>query len=1170
MEVTPAAPVIARGTTLQLAATARRTDGTTRPVTALVDWSSSDPAVARFDQPDAPGRVTAVGTGTVTLRAAWLPDGTTGNVTLVVTDAALVSLSLTPAAAATPLGLARSFTATGTFTDGSTQDLTESVTWTAWPTGVATISNATSSRGVATSLAPGSATITATHPGSGIAGTADFTVTTAELVAIGVTPTSPSVPLGLTRAFTATGTYTDGTTQDLTGSVTWSSSATGIAGISNAVGSQGVATTLSLGSTTITATDQATGLAGSTPLTVNSAALVAVAVTPTRPAVPLGLTRAFTATGTYTDGSTQDLTTAVTWTAWPTGFAAVSNAMGSQGLATSLATGSTTITATDPASGLADSTPLTVTAATLVALAVTPTNPSVPLGLTQAFTATGTYSNGTIQDLTTAVTWSSLAMTIAPISNADGSRGVATTLAAGSTTITATDPASGLADSAGLTVTTAQLVSIGVTPTNPSVPLGLTQAFTATGTYTDGTTQDLTGSVTWSSWPAGIAAISNAEGFRGVATSLASGNTTITATHPATGIADSTPLTVSSAVLLSLAVTPTNPSVPLGVTQTFTATGTYTDGTTQDLTGSVTWSSWAAGIAGMSNAAADRGIASTLAPGATTITATDPASGIAGSTAFTVTTAQLVSLAVTPSNPSVPLGLTRAFTATGTYTDGTTQDLTSAVMWSSFITAVASISNADGSRGLATTLANGSTTITATDPTTSIAGGTGLTVTAAQLASLAVTPSNSTVPLGLTRVFTATGTYTDGTTQDLTTSVTWSSSSTAVATISNAEGSQVVGTTLATGSTIITATHPATGIAGSTALTVTGAALVSIAVAPANPTIVTGQTQAFTAVGTYTDGTTQNVTATVTWSSYAIAIAAISNAAGTRGLATALSAGTTTITAADPASGITATTSLSAVQWSPLAIAPALWLDAADPATIILATGVSEWRDKSGNGRHFTQPTPASQPAYSASSFFGQPGLTFDGTNDIMNLTGINPIIANQTHGVYWVFRRLGNGVGNDAYRPVIGLRHVNGTSDIGALHYVKNGNLLGASYPYFFTPGTFAYDLSSGNAYGNAEGHVMAFQANATSAATGWQVHRNGTLEGTTSGIAAPNASVDGYTLGAQINPLRYSNVIVAEVLLVVNTDQATRQRIEGYLAWKWGLTANLPAGHPFKSAPP
>ena len=895
----------------------------------------------------------------------------------------------------------------------------------------------------------------------------------------------------------------------------------------------------------------------------------AVEVTPAAPVIARGTTLQLAATARRTDGTTRPVTTLVDWSSSDPAVARFDQP-DAPGRVTAVGTGTVTLRAAWLPEGTTGNVTLVVTDAALVSLSLTPAAAATPLGLARSFTATGTFTDGSTQDLTESVTWTAWPTGVATISNATSSRGVATSLAPGSATITATHPGSGIAGTANFTVTTAELVAIGVTPTSPSVPLGLTRAFTATGTYTDRTTHDLTGSVTWASWPAGIAAISNAEGFRGVATTLASGNTTITATHPATGIADSTPLTVSSAVLLSLAVTPTNPSVPLGVTQTFTATGTYTDGTTQDLTGSVTWASWPAGIAGMSNAAANRGIASTLATGATTITATDPASGIVGSTTFTVTTAQLVSLAVTPSNPSVPLGLTRAFTATGTYTDGTTQDLTSAVMWSSFITAVASISNADGSRGLATTLANGSTTITATDPTTSIAGGTGLTVTAAQLASLAVTPSNSSVPLGLTRAFTATGTYSDGTTQDLTTSVTWSSSSTAVATISNADGSRGIATSLATGITTITATHPATGIAGSTVLTVTGAALVSIAVAPADLTIVTGQTQAFTAVGTYTDGTTQNVTATVTWSSSAIAIAAISNAAGTRGLATALSAGTTTITAADPASGITATTSLSAVQWSPLAIAPALWLDAADPATIILATGVGEWRDKSGNGRHFTQPTPASQPAYSASSFFGQPGLTFDGTNDIMHLTGINPIIANQTHGVYWVFRRLGNGVGNDAYRPVIGLRHVNGTSDIGALHYVKNGNLLGASYPYFFSPGTFSYDLSSGNAYGNAEGHVMAFQANATTAATGWQVHRNGTLEGTTSGIATPNASVDGYTLGAQINPLRYSNVIVAEVILVVNTDQATRQRIEGYLAWKWGMTANLPAGHPFKSAPP
>jgi hypothetical protein len=31
-----------------------------------------------------------------------------------------------------------------------------------------------------------------------------------------------------------------------------------------------------------------------------------------------------------------------------------------------------------------------------------------------------------------------------------------------------------------------------------------------------------------------------------------------------------------------------------------------------------------------------------------------------------------------------------------------------------------------------------------------------------------------------------------------------------------------------------------------------------------------------------------------------------------------------------------------------------------------------------------------------------------------------------------------------------------------------------------------------------------------------------------------------------------------------------SNRQKLEGYLAWKWGLQANLPAGHPYKNVPP
>src|SRR6266702_2833682 len=81
-----------------------------------------------------------------------------------------------------------------------------------------------------------------------------------------------------------------------------------------------------------------------------------------------------------------------------------------------------------------------------------------------------------------------------------------------------------------LTAKNATLVSIGVTPANPNLPQGLTRQFTATGTYSDIRTQDLTTQVAWSSSAAGVATISNAGGSQGLATSVAAGTTTITAT----------------------------------------------------------------------------------------------------------------------------------------------------------------------------------------------------------------------------------------------------------------------------------------------------------------------------------------------------------------------------------------------------------------------------------------------------------------------------------------------------------------------------------------------------------------------------------------------------------------------------------------------------------------
>ena len=659
---------------------------------------------------------------------------------------------------------------------------------------------------------------------------------------------------------------------------------------------------MAAGSATISASLQ--GVSASATLAVTNLIPVSITVTPTNPSIAKGTSRQFVATGIYRDNSTQDLSSVATWTSGTPAVATVTPT----GLALGATVGNSTITATFR--GISGDTRLTVTAAELVSLAVTPTNQSVAKGQTKQFTATGTYTDSTTQDLTTTVTWASTDPNKVTISNANGSHGLASTLAIGAVTVSATDPTTQIVGNTGLTVTAATLVSIGVTPATPSVAKGLTKQFTATGTYTDSTTQDLTTTVTWSSGTPATATVSNANGSQGLASSLAVGTATITATHPATQIAGNTTLTVTAATLVSVAVTPTNPSIAKGLTKQFTATGTYTDSTTQDLTTTVTWSSGTPAKATISNANGSQGLATSVAAGQSVITATDPTTQFAGNTTLTVTAAALISIAVTPTNPSVAKGRTQQFTATGTYTDTTTQNLTTTVTWASSDTNAATISNANGSQGLASALTVGSPIISATDATTQIAGNTTLTVSAAALVSIAVTPANPSVAKGLTKQFTATGTYTDATTQDLTTTATWASSDTAKATISNAGGSQGLASTVGVGQTTISATDPTTQVAGNTELTVSAATLASIAVTPANPSIALGATQQFIATGTWTDSTTQILTTTVTWASSDEAKATISNAGGTEGLATAIANGSPTISATDALTSVVGTTTL--------------------------------------------------------------------------------------------------------------------------------------------------------------------------------------------------------------------------------------------------------------------
>jgi uncharacterized protein YjdB len=460
------------------------------------------------------------------------------------------------------------------------------------------------------------------------------------LLSITVAPTAASIAAGNTQQFTATGHYSDLSTQNLTSSVTWSSSLTSFATVSNTSGSKGLATGVATGASTITATSGL--ISGAAVLTVTPAILVAITVAPTAASIAAGDTQQFTATGHYSDLSTQDLTSSVTWSSSLTSFATVS----SSGLATGVATGASTITAT---SGLiSGAAVLTVTPAVLLAITVSPAVASIAAGDTQQFTATGHYSDLSTQDLTSNISWSSSLTTFATVSNASGSKGLATGVSTGATTITGT---SGLiSGTAVLTVTPAVLLAITVSPAVASIAAGDTQQFTAIGHYSDLSTQDLTSSVTWSSSLTSFATVSNASGSKGLATAVATGATTITATS---GLGSgSAVLTVAPAVLSSITISPTAASIGVGDTQQFTATGHYSDQSTQDLTPSVAWSSSLTSVATVSNASGSQGLATGAGPGDTQIKATDVGSGLQAVADLTVTM-----LSITPSSgpPSTPV-----------------------------------------------------------------------------------------------------------------------------------------------------------------------------------------------------------------------------------------------------------------------------------------------------------------------------------------------------------------------------------------------------------------------------------------------------------------------------------------------------------------------------------
>jgi hypothetical protein len=256
-------------------------------------------------------------------------------------------------------------------------------------------------------------------------------------------------------------------------------------------------------------------------------------------------------------------------------------------------------------------------------------------------------------------------------------------------------------------------------------------------------------------------------------------------------------------------------------------------------------------------------------------------------------------------------------------------------------------------------------------------------------------------------------------------------------------------------------------------------------------------------------------------------------------------------------------------------IQTALWLDAADAATVTTVSGaVSQWNDKSGNGRNATQPSSTRRPTYSAAFLNSKAVVSFDGSDDILGFT--NRTLASNVNAISYFFVAISNSPSSTDYRALIDL-NVNGGSDRASVYLRSStieagGRRLDADSYQFQQAGALTtsaclgsviFDYSSAALGVGFNGSALSYRSG------GFQTAGNSQItDSTFISIGASNDSgTDAFTVAVN----GACNCRIGEIITVQSAVTASvREKIEGYLAHKWGLTANLPAGHPYKTVGP
>ena len=242
--------------------------------------------------------------------------------------------------------------------------------------------------------------------------------------------------------------------------------------------------------------------------------------------------------------------------------------------------------------------------------------------------------------------------------------------------------------------------------------------------------------------------------------------------------------------------------------------------------------------------------------------------------------------------------------------------------------------------------------------------------------------------------------------------------------------------------------------------------------------------------------------------------------------------------------------------WTFADIATKLWLDASDSSTTtVVSSAISQWNDKSGNNRHSVQSVPDSRPTVATAALNGLNGIQFDGVNDFLEIVGY-AACNNPSSDTFILVVSESSGV---ARRGIMGIRPVT-VSTGWFLSYIS-----GTANPAVIYTGIAAAAATGSVRSADINGfrktsttaQIVSF-LNTVSSPTPMTL--NPVTSGLTTLIGREEVGQSGESMLGRIY----------EIVEVDSDDLVIFQKSVGYLAHKWGLTANLPSDHPYKTNPP